>query len=120
MDEAGLYLDRALDRLKTLSQTLGFTPYVIVIPDTYEVDAALLAKKAKYYRIAPDQIDIGRPHRALAQKLRQRGVPFTDALACLQADLAGAYYVQDNHLTPKGHEQLAGCLEEPLGALLRS
>ncbi|MCI0443965.1 SGNH/GDSL hydrolase family protein [bacterium] len=107
--EAEKDLNRSLDRLKSLSKNLHFSPEFIVIPDKHQTDLDLFNKQASVFSLSTDTLDRSYPDRFLEKHLEQRKIPYLDVMACLK-DHPGMYYKNDDHLTAAGHRVVADCI----------
>jgi lysophospholipase L1-like esterase len=113
-------LTAAVGRLREQSARLGYRPVVILIPDRYHVNARLRTLKAREYGFAAETLDPALPGRLVTHAMQAAGIGVADMSSCLAADAEGAYFVQDNHLTPAGHARLARCVADVLPGDLES
>ena len=119
----GHYLDAQLQRLDEISNRLRFKYFFVIIPDRYQVYPLRLKKKMSYYRLEDADIDILLPNRMLGEKLKEHHVSYLDLMEFFYKKDEGLYYIQDNHLTEKGHklayEYIAPFLEKNIAGLMR-
>ena len=120
LPELEKFLDFTLNRLISDSQRFSFKSIFIIIPDRIQVSPALLKLKLKYYGWNKEDIDPGLPNKVLRKKLQQANIPYFDVFQCLYNKKEKLYYIQDNHLTAKGHRFIARCIGKELEKLISS
>jgi hypothetical protein len=109
LNDAQVALDLNLQRLKGLSDTLGFKFIFIIIPDRCQVYPGILRSKLDYYDLKEKDIDIELPNKMLISMLRKYDIPYLDILPCLAYKGDGLYYVHDDHLTVAGNRAVVEC-----------
>ena len=91
--------------------------------DVEEMDACYARHSSRaakiFYGFQPGDYDSTLPNRILKTVLEENKIVYADPLSCLkQSKEEQLYYIQDNHLTSKGHKIIASCLYPALDSFL--
>jgi lysophospholipase L1-like esterase len=88
----------------------------VIIPRDAQVDDAKLRVLMDRYRLLPDELDIDKPQRELLAATARLGLPVVDLEPIIRArpDSAQLFFPHDLHLTPAGHEVVAGAVADEL------
>lgn len=114
-------LRKELNRLVGLSEKLRFRVLFVLIPDRYQVNDKLRTMKEQYYEVDGSKLDRLFPNKLIEWELARIGIAWVDPTECIRGEnVAGLYYVQDGHFTPKGHQVFADCISEELADWLES
>ncbi len=105
-------LARVLETIDALDETVrqsGARLAVVLIPDEFQVDPAVLAVAATHAGLRISDDDLERPQRELGRALDARGIPVVDLLpASRRAAPAGPLYrPRDTHWNAAGHRLAA-------------
>jgi len=86
----------------------------VLIPASFQVDAAAFYKALKGFKLGPADVDLDQPERLLASAMRRYQLQVVDVLpAFRRAERSGSrlYGAVDPHLSLEGHKLLEGLLE---------
>ena len=101
----------ALGEMQRLARERGARFLLVVIPRSIQVHEIDKQRYAEAFAVAPDEWDMDRPQRILADWARQQGAESLDVLPALRdAASSGSermYYFPDSHLTAAGHRVIA-------------
>lgn len=84
--------------------------WIVFIPDRYQVDQAYWEKWVSKYQLNPQDYDLMRPNRHLAEFSRKNGIHFedtTEALIKTQKQGKNVYWKTDAHLNGLGNQVIA-------------
>jgi hypothetical protein len=105
-----------LDRLATDCQRHGVPLAVVLIPDEFQVNPAVLALAREEANVAPQRVDLERPQRCLLQFCQERGVPCLDLRPAFQGTTA-AYAPRDTHWNTRGNRLAAAAIASWIGRM---
>ena len=106
-------------RIKMIEKNLNTSIFVIVIPDSSQVDDLRRAQLAEAYGISQDRLDVLQPNILLKEAAEAYAVRLFDPFQCLK-DNGGPemYFKQDVHFSPRGHEIFADCVGEQVESFI--
>lgn len=110
-------------RIAGRAREAGIATIFVLIPAPHQVDRAVFREYVRGFGIDTSQIDLEQPSRILGEEVRKRGLSLIDALPLFErsyAEGAQLYGRIDNHLSPKGHEVLAGVVESAIVTALHA
>lgn len=99
------------ERIAAEFKKRGIPVVFVLVPTSYQVDAASFKRYLDSYGVAPSAVDLGQPNRILGEKLRARRLAVLDPLEkfrILTSQGHELYGHVDNHLNARGCEELAG------------
>jgi hypothetical protein len=109
----GITADACRD-LDAVARADGARTLFVLIPASYQVDAASFRRWCEATRLAPNEADADQPDRRMGEELAARGVAFIDALPGLRAAARKGgpplYGAVDAHLSPAGHAALTNIM----------
>ncbi len=108
-------LARVLETIEALHARVrqsGARLAVVLIPDEFQVDPAVLAVAARRAGLEVSDDDLTRPQRELGRALDARGIPVLDLLSASRraAGERALYRPRDTHWNAAGHQLAAGAV----------
>lgn len=96
---------RVLIRLDRQVRASGAELAVLIIPDEFQVDPALLDRLLERFEIPRDQVDVDYPQQRLAELFETEGIPYYDALPALREETRTRrlYKPMDTHWNAEGN-----------------
>ena len=115
-------LDDEMNRLAALKKRFSFDFVFITIPSVYQIYSEDLTSMAEAYGYSPDILDVTLPNALLSEILERFNFGLIDPTECVaqQKSDRGLYYIQDHHLTPRGHKLFADCVGPGLVKFVKS
>jgi hypothetical protein len=110
--KAEAYLGRIIAECQKHGVPVGF----VLIPDEFQVNAAVLEDALQDSHIDRQSIDIEAPQRRLVRFFEERGVPCLD-LEPAFSGIADAYASRDTHWNVRGNRLAAKCIRNWLESL---
>ena len=106
-----------LKRIQLACRKLGVPIGVLIIPDEYQTNPALLKEVLDFGDLSRSEVDLDLLQRRLRGFLADQGIPYLDVLPSLQG-IADAYAPQDSHWNERGNRIAAQKIVEWLDRLL--
>jgi hypothetical protein len=105
---------------RVLASEREFELTVVMIPDCYQVLPDRRKRQSEYYGIKPHDLDPLLPNRILESVLSENGILCIDPTNRILdlADLESLYYVNDNHLTARGHSRFADVIRDEVSEIV--
>jgi lysophospholipase L1-like esterase len=105
---------RALGRIADRAASLGARTAVALMPARFQTDDADYGRLAEIVRQSGGTLDRNSASERLATALAPLGLPMIDLQPVLadQPDRIGLFFQRNVHLTPRGHQVVAGALFE--------
>ena len=97
--------------IDSIADAHGARTLFVLIPAPFQVDERQFEQYLTGFQIDPAAVDLEQPTRLVTEQLTSRGLRMIDALPAFRAAHAEGvqlYGAVDPHLTPAGHERLAG------------
>lgn len=96
---------QVLIRLDRQVRASGAELAVLIIPDEFQVDPALLDRLLERFEIPRDQVDVDYPQQRLAELFEREGIPYYDALPALREETRTRrlYKPMDTHWNAEGN-----------------
>jgi hypothetical protein len=108
-----------LDALVRSCQGRSVPLAVVLIPDEFQVNPAVLAEAVAEAGLEPERVDLDMPQRRLHAFFAERGVPCLDLLPAFSG-VPDAYALRDTHWNARGNRLAAGRIREWVVPLLPS
>lgn len=97
--------------IDSIANAHGARTLFVLIPAPFQVDERQFEQYLTGFQIDPAAVDLEQPTRLVTEQLTSRGLRMLDALPTFRAAHAEGvqlYGAVDPHLTPAGHQRLAG------------
>lgn len=116
--EARLALSEEFDAWNALASANGFQLTVVMVPDCYQVSRARREQQARYYRVAPSDLDPLLPNSLLKAILDEKGIKCIDCTSQMMElpEAGDLYYINDNHFNSRGHAEFAAIIRDQVTA----
>jgi hypothetical protein len=91
---------------------------VLILPTSYQVYKTTWDEYVQALKLDTSEYDLEKPQRLLSEFFSSKGIEYIDALPVLRYNLIGPplFFAVDGHLTPEGHDVVAGAVCEYLKA----
>ena len=109
--------------IDSIAAAHGARTLFVLIPAPFQVDERQFEQYVTGFQIDPADVDLEQPTRLVTEQLTSRGLTMIDALPVFRAAHAEGvklYGAVDPHLTPAGHERLAGIVLPAAAGLLNA
>jgi len=103
---------RAYEQIAQRAQGLGASTGIVLMPARFQVNDEDYRNWDAIVRAAGSELDRNGASKRFHDALAPLGLPMVDLLGLLatQPDPAGVFFRQTVHLTPRGHDVVAGAL----------
>lgn len=123
IDEAVEATLAALDDIAGQCRRAGARLLLVALPRSFQTGPAEPAEMIRALGWPPEDIDLDRPQRILAEWASKRGVPLVDVLTAFRRHVEeggdALFYTPDAHMTPEGHRVAARTVQPVFDDLLQ-
>ncbi|MBD3305313.1 hypothetical protein GF339_03045 [candidate division KSB3 bacterium] len=108
-DEIWIRAASLLDQIREEAAQAGATYVMVMHPDQFQVELALLQKIGRMYALDPDDYDLEQPQRFLRTYCESRAIPCLDLLPVFRRHgmQGGLYLANDTHYNEQGNRLAA-------------
>ena len=113
---------REVERVDSLSRAMGASFMLVIVPAKQSIQYDELAQSLSHVDYSPEDFDLQKPYRALAQFCEIKGIALVDPRQQFQAALDSGrnpYFKWDMHMSAEGHQLLAEVLAPAINDALQ-